>query len=1152
MKYKSAPIGTVINSVSKQTGYNFLYDASFLEKARPVTIAVDKAPLQQVLDLIFAEQTFSYQISDKSIIIKDKKTAGAAKESVKDEIIHGMVTDSTGTPLPGVIISFKSSPGTTQTDGSGHFYLRSLGASNTIVVRYMGYKTREMPITGKESMNIVLSQNTMALDNVVVTGFQTILKDRSTASVGQVNETKLNAFLNTDLVSALEGKVAGLSMYRGNPVLRGTSTFQSVTVGSIPLLVIDGLITEGALEDINPYDIETVTVLKDGAASSIYGARAANGVIVISTKRGKKGKTQVSFNADFFVTEKPDLDKMHYASTSQVLDYEMGYYQSELDRYSSVTDLFKYYGGMNSAPRNYSPLFGLYRDQAEGTITADEFNNTLSGWRNNDYLKQYTEQVWQEETRQRYNLSLSSASDKSNTFFSFNYDKGNGQVRNNTSDNMKMYMKSTFNVSDRFTATFGVNATYNRAVSTATGLDSYELQPRYATITDDNGNRVLSDYVTLSSAGIMNSNVAAALEANPNFKSVKFNVLDELDKNQTKTKSLNVRAFTNLDYKITKGLKYSLMMQYELGRKESYNYSQADSYAMRYLYNAMTSYDGTTYTHYVPDGGRLTQLNTKSEAFTIRNQLDYNTSVDIGKTRNDFIFLAGFEMRQTRIPVAVSDIRYGYNPVTLSSQLLNLRSLDTDGIISYMTGNRLYLGSPDSHTDVTNRYASAYANGSYTLNNRYNLTGSIRLDQANLFGANIKDQYRPLWSVGAGWNATNETFLAGHNWLNYLKLRLTYGINGNIDQSGTTNLVGALKSEKLYTDIPYLEISQLPNPLLRWEKTASTNFGADFSLFGNKLSGSLDLYRKYSSDLLVTSNLDPTVGTSTQTINNGSLINKGIELSLSSDWFHRGDWTLSSSMVIAFNKNKVDKVEQSSTVATSYVTSPSNYFYSNTIYNSLYAYKYSGITNGYPVFYDENGNPNVTFDESGNPLSMKQITSPSALVRVGNITPVFNGSFQQRVKYKNFDLGALFVFYGGNKLRKDLIDFSSYTQTNENIVNRWTAENPNSGFTRLIYDYPENWQSYATYLSTYYRYSDSNVASATYVRLRNISLSYSLPQSALRKLKMQQIKVTAQVNNPFLWAAAGDDIDPETYSLNSGTRNLSTPRSFLMGLAVTF
>lgn len=1155
LHYRSAPIEKVINAVSKQSGYNFFYDASFLKKANAVTISVDKAPIEKVLGLIFRQQPFSYQITDKSIMIKEKQEQQNLIPST-DGIVHGMVTDSTGKAIPGVIVNLKGTKVTTQTDESGHFYIRvPVKTDNTITLRYLGFQTREINTRGDASLNITLSAAALGLSDVIVTGYQSISKERSTGAFGQVNEAKLNAFLNTDLSSALEGKVAGLSLYRGDALIRGVSTYSTATVGTSPLIVIDGLLTDRTLEDINPYDVGSVTVLKDGAAASIYGARAANGVIVIVTRKGKNGKTQINFNTDFFITEKPDIDKMHYASTSDLIDYETEAYKAELKRYPSAAELFKYYGGIGvGTPRYYSPLYALFRKQSEGTISDADAASTLSTWRNNDYIKEYTDQVWQNESRQRYNLSLSSGSDKSNTYVSFNYDKGLQQVRNNDSQRMNLYMKSTFNLSDRFSATVGINGAINKSTNTNSNYSSYSLQPRYATITDADGNRVQSDYITMSGAANMNSAIADAFATNSNFKSTKFNILDELEKGQTKSNVLNLRAFAGLEYKIIKGLKYNLLAQYELSKTNVNTYEEANSYTMRYLYNIMTAYNTTTqaYTHYIPEGGRLTQRAAQQSSFTIRNQLDYSTSFHIGKTNNDLVVLGGFEVREAKTPIALSDVRYGYNPQLLTSQLIDTYTLDASGISSYQTGGNVYLSTPTTQTDTRNRFVSAYANMSYTLNSLYNLTGSIRIDQANLFGTDPKYQYRPLWSVGAGWNATNQEFLSGISWLNYLKVRLTYGINGNVDQTTTPNLTAKLTADKLYPTLSYLNITKLPNPKLRWEKTATTNLGTDFTLFHNKLNGSVDLYYKSSTDLLLTTNLDPTVGAATLVINNGALSNRGVEFNLNSDWFHRGSWTLGSSVVMAFNKTKVEKVDLSSTQATSYVSAPSNYFYANTALNTLYAYQSAGIVNGYPVTYDQNGTPNITFDASGNPLTITQVNSPSALVSKGNLTPLWNGSFSQKVQYKNFSLGAMFVFYGGNKLRRDLVDFSSTTQTDQAIVNRWTAANPNSGFTRLIYDYPDNLQSYAATLATYYRYSDQNVASASYVRLRNISLSYGLPASVLKKLKIQQVKLTAQVNNPFLWAAAGDDIDPETYSLNSGTRNLSTPRSFLMGLAVTF
>ena len=1157
LNFKAAPLEEVINSISKQTRYNFFYDADFLKKANPVTINVKSSNIGRVLSLVFADQPFTYQVNDKSILLKNKTNTEAVENTTVDKIVHGMVKDTTGMPIPGAVITLKGTNVMTQTDGSGHFYLRSATNNPTIVVKYMGFVSQELNPRGEAAINVVLTTDAVSLNDVVVTGYQTTTKGNSTGSIQTIDDGKLNKFINTDLTAALEGKVAGLSMYKGDPILRGTSTFQTITVGNMPLVVIDGLPTETALNDINPYDVESVTVLKDAAAASIYGARAANGVIIVTTKKGVKGKTQVTFNTDFFITEKPDLDNMHYASSGQLVDYESARYQAELLNKGNAANVFADYGGIGTGTvKYYSPVYALYRQQAEGKINTNQLASSLNGLGNNDYYSQFVDQAWQNESRQRYNLSLSSASDKSNTYFSFNYDKTNERVRNNNGERFNMYFKSTYHLSDRLTATVGLNGRYNRSISTNSVYDNYTLQQRYAAISDADGNRILSDYVgNIQGFTSLNSSVADALAGNTNFKSFKFNILDELDRDFTKTNALNVRAFANLDYKIIGGLKYSIQGQYEINKADVTSYSEADSYAMRNLYNTFTSYaaDTKVYRHYIPDGDRQFQSSQQKYSYTFRNQLDYSKSFGIGNTKHDFSALAGFEMRQTFTPVSVQDTRYGYNPITLSSQLLDLDMLKRTGITSYPFNNVTTLSSSDGQFETKHRYVSMYGNMSYTVNDRYNLTGSIRVDQADLFGLDIRSQFRPIWSVGGGWNASNEDFLSDLHWLNYLKVRATYGIGGNIDQSTSSAFTARLANDRLFPNLTYLNLGTLPNPKLRWEKTATANFGFDYAIFNNRIRGSIDVYRKLSTDLLITMDLEPTLGASTQTINNGSLTNKGIEFTIGSDWFKRGDWTLSSNFVFAYNRTKVLDVARATTTGSNYVNAPTDYFFKNENFNSLYVYKYAGMTNGYPVFLDENGNPNVSFDANGVPTTIKAINSPLAFQNAGSLTPTYNGSFQQSIRYKSFELGAMFIFYGGNKLRKDVLDFSTNYPTDVDLANRWTPSNTESNIPRAIFDYPLALQSNgASTLSSLYRSADINVANASFVRLRNISFSYAVPKTFLKKVSLQQVKFTAQANNPFLWAAAGDDIDPETYSLNSGTRSLSTPRSLLFGLAVTF
>jgi len=388
-------------------------------------------------------------------------------------------------------------------------------------------------------------------------------------------------------------------------------------------------------------------------------------------------------------------------------------------------------------------------------------------------------------------------------------------------------------------------------------------------------------------------------------------------------------------------------------------------------------------------------------------------------------------------------------------------------------------------------------------------------------------------------------------WLNSLKLRATYGITGNVDQESSSYGTATWKSDKLFPYLQYLEQKSLPNPMLRWEKTATTNFGVDISMLDNRLSATIDAYNRYSSDLLISAVLDPTVGANSRVINNGALRNRGIEFNINGVWLKKKDLTASTQLVFSFNKNKVEKVNGLTATAQSYVSSPSNYFFEGSSYNSIMAYRYAGMVNGYPYFLDQNGESNVVFDDNGTPTKINGINSPDALVNLGTLFPKYTGSINQRLRYKAFDLSAMFVFSGGHKLRKDAIDFASDKLTNAGLVNRWAAGATND-YPRLMVDYPDNLRTGASTLSNLWRYSDQQIVAADYVKLRNIAVGYQLPKQLAHKAGMQNVRLTTQVNNLWTWSAAGNDIDPESYSLNSGTRTLPLAKSFLMGLSITF
>ncbi|GGE38973.1 SusC/RagA family TonB-linked outer membrane protein [Pedobacter psychrotolerans] len=1165
LNFSQASLNTVISQISAKTAYEFVYDADLVKKAKPINLSMNTSDIKAIMDAVVKGQDFTYEISNNRTIILKALSANAAAY-----ILHGMVTDSVGGPLPGATVKIKGTNKYVLSDGNGHFNLSLTDDENTLEINYIGYLSATQKFDRTMALKVVtvrLKANSSLLAEVVVNGFQTLSKERSTGAAMIIDNKTLNQNINVDILSALEGRVAGLAYVKNpngfgadRPVLRGQGTFSINEVGTEPLIVIDGLPSETTLDQINPYDIESVTVLKDGAAASIYGSRSANGVIVLTTKKGNS-PVKISLNTDFFVDTKPDFSTMHYGSTSDIIDLETDVYNKERARYATTESMFAYYGNVaNGTIRYYSPLYQLYRDRDAGKLSTDQVNQQLSSMRNNDYLEQYKDNVWQNAFRQRYNLSLSSASAKSNTFASINYDHSAQRTVNNNSNRINLYFKNAYNVNRWLTTTIGFNGTYNASVTTDESYDSYNtLQPRYASIINPDGSLVYADYVNLSegagTSGNVNGAVVNSLRDNTQFRSFRFNILESLNEGLTKSNSISLRAFANIQAKIMDGLNFSSQFQYENVNDKTEQFYDIDSYKIRLAHNALVGYTPATkaYSIGLPSGGRFKQNMKQRNTYTFRNQLSYDKAFDVSK--HAITAIAGFEMRETFEPRGLDDIRYGYDPVTLTSTPINNATVSQTGLPSYIYGGNKTLGVV-SRTQQENkhRFLSVYANAGYTYLNRYNLTGSIRVDQADLFGADPEFKNRPLWSVGLGWNISNEDFMKTQGWINMLKLRTTYGVNGNQNTSTTKYLTARRVNDDLYPSLQYLSVVGLPNPKLRWEKTETYNAGLDFAVLSNRLRGSVDVYYKKSTDLIVTTELDPTVGVASRPINNGVLANRGVEFVLGGDWFKNGNLTLNSTVVIGFNQNKIGKVNNALSSAYSYVAGPMNYYVEGSAYNSLYAYRYGGITNGYPYFLDQNGNPSLTFDANGNPLpaSLKEPNSFDALINMGSLTPIYTGSFSQRVSYGNFELGALLVFSGGNVMRKDVISLDAYDVTDKDVLaQRYTNGNTPS-LPRLLVDYAENMISTAGSISKMWRNADINVVKGDYIKLRSVSLSYNLPQEFSKKFKIPSAKFTAQVNNLWYASAAGDDIDPESYSLNSGTRTLQNPKSFVFGLNLTF
>ena len=1077
--------------------------------------------------------------------------------------VSGKVTDVTNHPLEGAAVVVKNdnillSMGTL-TDIKGEFRI-SAKAGEVIRISYLGMKSREFTVSAEQPfLKVHLEPEiiTLSSTDVVATGYQNLHKEQTTSAYTKIRTDQLNRQLNRTVQEAIEGQIAGVRFtkdpFTGKevPILRGVGTF-SGNVGYSPLVVIDDIPTDTPLEDINPKDIESVTVLKDAAATAIYGVRAANGVIVIVTKKGLQNGLRINVHTDLFYTFKPNMSRMRYASTSDLIDLETAFYQSKLaDSNGNVDDLFASYGeiGGRQTVRYYSPLFQLYRDQAKGKLSQQEVNSTLNEWRNRDYLRDFKRYVWQPIISKRYNISVESGNNRSQNYASLQYEDTDERIVTEKTRALNLYLKNTYQLTPWLKSTIGVNGRYTAVDAVAEQVRNlytdYLKQPRYTRLLGTN------PYAGFNLAAPINGHILDQIAGNDAFRSYSFNLLESIAQEHQKQYNLSLRPFANLQVSIIKGLQYQSYFQYELNTRNSETFFGKDTYYMRLRHNQLVKQDATTqkFSSELPEGGYYEQEKGQTQHYTFRQQLDFNRTF---AEAHNVTALLGFEMRQHYTPRNTKEMQYGYDEQTLSFPTLNWKDLYNPGVTTYLYGRQSLSLSRNQQSETKHRFISFYSTLGYSYRQKYNLTGSVRVDQADMFGADPKYKYRPLWSVGGSWNLHREDFFYG-NVVNLLKLRLTYGVSGNVDQTTTPFLRGRLLTDVrgAYPSQQYLQFNDtdLPNPKLRWEKTETTNLGIDFGMW-YWLSGSIDLYRRYSSDLLVLTELDPTVGAQRRLINNGALLNKGIEVSLNATRELAKDLQLTVRTTFAYNKNTIEKVSSKPTNAVEYARNPLRYYKQGDDFNSLYAYRYKETTNGYPIYLDENGNPNTTFDANGVP-TIKDIISEDALVRLGTMNPTFNGALSLQLRYKAFELGTMFIYAGGHKLRKDTYSINQESETHRDITQRWTAANP-TDMPRMSFDYPATLRRTANTVNTLWQLGDNQVVNADYIKWRNVLFSCYIPKDICEKLRLQEAKITAQLNNLLTWCAAGDDIDPETYHLNSGRRALPVATAAFFGISFSF
>lgn len=1115
-------LGKVFDTVEKQTGYMFLFPRAVMQKAKPVTVSVKDMPLKEFLALIFKDQPLGYIIGSKTINVTPYRAPVEQPASPRrtgyyfslNGPINGRITDSLGNPIANASVRLRPGSKGTSSGTDGAFVIGNVSPGNYILeISLVGHVTisREITVTGDAPLelgNLKMYVNPATMDEITIysTGYQSLPKERATGSFTHISNEVLNQQTSPNIIDRLIGVSNGLLMNVGKVnsrtglSVRGLSTIN----GNLdPLIVLDGFVYEGDLSNINPNDIQDVTLLKDAAAASIWGARAGNGVIVINTKKGRFNQpVSVEANSIITVKDKPDL---FYLPAMEISDY------IEVEQLLFNSGFFD--GQIAWEPwRAMTPAVKIFNQRRNGLISAADSASSINRLKGIDLRKQYMDRIYDNPIAQQYSVNLRGGSQVMAYLFSVAYDANRGELQHK-SNKLNIRMENTFRPIKNLMITAGAYYTMLKRNSGIIDYNSFNVNGRkvpYLELMDESGNALPVQH-------LLNSDYTDTVMGG-RLSNWKYYPLEDYRHSREKTDGDHLFANIGIQYKFNSFLGAEVRYQFENQRNTAEYYHDAESYYARDLINNFSQVNRATgnITYIVPNGGirGLTTFTVRSA--TLRGQL--NISPAWGQHSINAII--GAERRQ-----ATRDgneyTTYGYSPDPLTAAAIDFRNNypTVIGWGGWIPGSPWFTGYED-------RFISLYANAAYNYANRYTLSVSMRRDGANLFGTNTNDKWKPLWSVGGAWNLSTENFYHV-DWLNLLRLRVSYGYSGNIDLSKSSLAVGRYYSASDLTNLPRARIEQINNPDLRWEKSGQLNIGVDFAAFNNRLSGSIEYYIKKGSDLYGPSPIDYTAwGLGSQVTKNvADMEGSGVDIQLQAKIIE-GNISWNSGIIFNYNTDKVTAYYGPSAHSLAYKLGAANVItpvVGRRLY-SIAAYKWAGL--------DAAGNPQgyldgaVSSDYAAIQNDVNINEQSASLVFVGPSAPAVWGAWNNSIQWKGFQLSANIVYKLGYYFNK--APYTSFGLVNNGIGHgdfsrRWQKPGDENLTNIPSFTYP-----LVDGRDAFYSQSEVNVLKADHVRWQFVNLSYSFRNPLLRSLPRSAVELFINISNiGILWRANEEGIDPD-------------------------
>ena len=1077
--------------------------------------------------------------------------------------ISGTVTDEFGEGLPGVTVRINDSNQGAITGVNGEFTV-AVKQGDVLTFSSIGMKEQKVTINDFTSISIQMQEESIELNEVVVTGFQELDRKLFTGASESLGMDDIQLSGTADVSRMLEGQSAGVAVDNVSGTFGSTPRIRirgnaSINGNNQPLFVVDGVILEdlsnvntddlisgnantlttSSVANLNPDDIESFQILKDASATAIYGARAANGVIVITTKRGKSGALRVNYNVNFSAQLRPTYNQFDLLNSAE----EVSVYR-ELAR-KGVIDI-----GSSVRAQNYGALGKMFT-----LIANHELEWGPGGSLNETFLNQYenANTDWFDVLfndiglQQQHALSFTSGNEKSNSYYSISYLNDQGQTIADNVQRITGTARNTYFISDKFS--FGLKLTASYRDQRVPGTRNREFDPITGTFSRDFDINPLS--YSLNTARSIRP-----FDENGNREYFRrnfapFNILDELELNFIDITVSDISAQTDFEINPNDRLRISGVFQarYAVTNQdhsihENSNQSEAfranDTQFIQDANNLLfrdPDNPGLNPVVVLPQGGF--KYVTQRELLNVFSRI----SVEWNKTFNqhhEVNVLAGQEVRFTNREEENSSalgIIYESGGVVVTDpniiEFFNLQNIDIYSL------NR-----------TQDRFLGSFVNAGYAYKSKYIANFTVRYDGSNQLGRSQQARYLPTWNVSGAWNVTNESFI-DLDFLNDLKLRATYGVSGNLPPQ--TSALLNLRSDVTVrpSDIePFLFIQDLTNTELTWEKLNEFNVGADFVLFNNKISGSFNYYRREGFDLI---GLVQTSGIGGNGLKAGNFANMqidGYEFFLSTINYKSKSFQWSTDFNIGYTVDKITKLDFGPILAEAIGQNGAATLGGPR--RGLFSTRFAGLDEqGIPTFFGEGDQIVKQFDlqDRDNLTSILKFEGPTEPRGAGGLT--------NRFSYKNFDFSFLLSFKFDYKIRLNDAFFASYSDFSAlpgDLINRWAVPG-DEDITNIpvILDQdgaqasPDNSLAYS-----FYNKSTERIADGSYIRLRSVKLGYNVPQKYLSKLKLSNARISVEAQNMALLFS--DDRlngqDPEFFS--SGGVALPQPKMITAALNISF